>query len=314
MLAENYTKAIKSAECMFRLKQPNWYLKSTIGNIHLINRFRKKPEDLIPSPEEQVFKFWTEYFIDAIKEEAKNQIKFPILIHESNKTYVPSWVMVNADADVQSITIENLCLDCLKELKCKKPHKWLIKVQNLRGVSLYKRDERCVFLYVHLNADDFQMFFASELMRKRFYELVCSLSTDQQWTNFDLLEDQTVDYEYDLDERNCKIVLGKGSYGTVYSAKDKKTQVTIAVKEVPIKNPSEIQPLKEEIKLHSQLRHRNIVQYLGCICENNTFKIFMESVWANKVCFGLFQVTPSVPFGRFPAARCRSSLDRNGAL
>ena len=108
-------------------------------------------------------------------------------------------------------------------------------MQNLRGVSLYKRDERCVFLYVSFNAEDFQMFFASELMRKRFYDLVLSLSTDQQWTNFDLMEDQTVDYEYDLDERGCKIKLGKGSYGTVYSAKDKKTQVTIAVKEVPVR-------------------------------------------------------------------------------
>lgn len=157
VLAENYTKAIKSAECMFKLNQPNWYLKSTILNIHLINRFRKKNEDMIPSPEEQIFKFWLEYFIDAIEEDAKNQIKFPILIYESNKTYVPSYVVVNAGADVQSITIENLCLECLKELKCKKPHKWLIKVQNLRGVSLYKRDERCVFLYVHLNADDFQV-------------------------------------------------------------------------------------------------------------------------------------------------------------
>ena len=183
---------------MFKLKQPNWYMKSTIGNIHLINRFRRKPEDLIPSPEEQVFKFWCELFIDSLKEdkEAKKQIKLPCLILESNKSYVPSWVTVNADATEQNLVIENLCIDCLKELKCKKPHKWLIKVQNLRGVSLYKRDERCVFLYVHLNADDFQMFFASELMRKRFYELVCSLSTDQQWTRFDLLEaaeDQTVD-------------------------------------------------------------------------------------------------------------------------
>ncbi len=64
---------------MFKLKPPNWYLKSTIGNITLIQKFRKHDSEA-EQPEEKIFYFWLEYFNDACDTEGElgDSIRYPV--------------------------------------------------------------------------------------------------------------------------------------------------------------------------------------------------------------------------------------------
>lgn len=298
LLANQHSKAMEAAECMFNLKPTKWHLKSTIGNIKLIYKFKPKPvleqiqnisstdttthqQEVIQSPEEQIVEFWMDFFMDAVLDTCENQIRFAALVLEQNKVYMPTYITMNLDVEEKSITISQMCITHLRDLNgCRKPHLWHIKATGVRGISLYKRDERCVFLYVHDNSDDFQIFFPSESIRARFRALVLSITGNRSIDISADLKDteRKINFVYEQDKDNNRIVLGRGSKGIVYAARDVDTQTQIAVKEVPVKNIGEVQPLHEEIRLHSLLRHRNIVQYLGTYHEGNFFRIIMERV------------------------------------
>ena len=72
-------QANQAAERMFTLYPPPWYLKSTINNISLIQRFRKRHAEKMGT-NETIFQFWLDYFSDAIAEnvEDSDQIRFPV--------------------------------------------------------------------------------------------------------------------------------------------------------------------------------------------------------------------------------------------
>ncbi|GAP86446.2 putative ste ste11 protein kinase protein [Rosellinia necatrix] len=89
-------------------------------------------------------------------------------------------------------------------------------------------------------------------------------------------------------------LIGQGSFGCVYLALHAVTGELLAVKQVEAPSPgansqtdarkkSMIEALKREISLLRDLRHPNIVQYLGCGSSNEYLNIFLEYVPGGSV-------------------------------
>jgi mitogen-activated protein kinase kinase kinase len=89
-------------------------------------------------------------------------------------------------------------------------------------------------------------------------------------------------------------LIGKGSFGSVYLALHAITGELLAVKQVQMPAPgatgqsetrkrSMIEALKREMSLLRDLRHPNIVQYLGCSSSSEYLNIFLEYVPGGSV-------------------------------
>ncbi|VDP00708.1 unnamed protein product [Soboliphyme baturini] len=278
VLAENYPNACQAALHMFMLKPPAWFLKSTVGNIKLLIQFR---EGIPPrSPESYAdykqFSFWMDFFVETSKSDEKCiDTRFPVLSMEPSKLYIPSYVSVNQEN--KSLSLWHVVTKNKTKL-CQ----WCFPSELIRAVSAAKRDERGVFLYVYQNSDDFMLFFPTDEHRQRFLDLVDEITSNLAGCKLlgESIDSSNVTYEFEVDSNGQKVILGKGTFGTVFAGRDLTSQRTIAIKEVEIKNPEEVQPLMEEIQLHSTLVHKNIVQYLGCEVsdDESVFRIFMEQV------------------------------------
>ncbi|KAM6447117.1 mitogen-activated protein kinase kinase kinase 15 isoform 2-T2 [Liasis olivaceus] len=273
MLAGDIGKAVQAAERLFKLKPPIWYLKSLVQNLILIQHFKKLTIE--HSPRQERLNFWLDIIVEATKEK-NNGSRFPVLVIEPTKIYQPAYVSINNEADERTVSLWHVSPAEMKQI-----HEWNFTASSIRGISISKFDERCCFLYVHDNSDDFQIYFSTEYQCTRFCALVKEILTDAVGNTLELegeIDADTLEYEYDYDENGDRVVLGKGTYGIVYAGRDLSNQVRIAIKEIPEKDSRYSQPLHEEIALHKYLKHRNIVQYLGSVSEDGYIKIFMEQV------------------------------------
>ncbi|KGL80055.1 Mitogen-activated protein kinase kinase kinase 15, partial [Tinamus guttatus] len=273
MLANDVGKAVQAAEKLFKLKPPVWYLKSLVQNVMLVQHFKKL--NIEHSPRQERLTFWLDIIFEASKE-TTNGLRFPVLVIEPTKVYQPAYVSINNEADERSLSLWHVSPTEMKQI-----HEWNFTASSIRGISISKFDERCCFLYVHDNSDDFQIYFSTENQCSRFCGLVKEILSDAVGNTLELegeMDGDTLEYEYDYDENGDRVVLGKGTYGIVYAGRDLSNQVRIAIKEIPERDSRYSQPLHEEIALHKYLKHRNIVQYLGSVSEDGYIKIFMEQV------------------------------------
>ncbi|XP_070606726.1 mitogen-activated protein kinase kinase kinase 15 isoform X2 [Erythrolamprus reginae] len=273
MLASDIGKAVQAAERLFKLKPPTWYLKSLVQNLILIQHFKKMTIE--HSVRQERLNFWLDIIFEATQEKT-NGLRFPVLVIEPTKIYQPSYVSINNEADERTV-----CLWHVSPAEMKRIHEWNFTASSIRGISISKFDDRCCFLYVHDNSDDFQIYFSTECQCSRFCALVKEILSDAEGNILELegeIDGDTLEYEYDNGENGERVILGKGTYGIVYAGRDLSNQVRIAIKEIPEKDSRYSQPLHEEIALHKYLKHRNIVQYLGSVSEDGYIKIFMEQV------------------------------------
>uniref|UniRef100_A0A8B9PEM9 mitogen-activated protein kinase kinase kinase n=1 Tax=Apteryx owenii TaxID=8824 RepID=A0A8B9PEM9_APTOW len=263
MLANDHIRVIQASEKLFKLKAPAWYLKSIVETILIYQHFKKlNPEQ--HTAKQELVDFWMDFLVEATKTDV-SVVRFPVLILEPTKIYQPSYLSINSEAEEKTVSIWHVLPDDKKGI-----HEWNFSAASIRGVSISKFEERCCFLYVLHNSDDFQIYFCTELHCRRCVPVI---NTEDGECDGDSLE-----YDYEYDENGERVILGKGTYGIVYAGRDLSNQVRIAIKEIPERDSRYSQPLHEEIALHKHLKHKNIVQYLGSLSENGFIKIFMEQV------------------------------------
>uniref|UniRef100_A0A8C7DPT9 mitogen-activated protein kinase kinase kinase n=1 Tax=Oncorhynchus kisutch TaxID=8019 RepID=A0A8C7DPT9_ONCKI len=274
ILACDNTRVIQASEKLFKLKAPVWYLRSLVETILIYQHF-KKPSVEQPPPKQELVDFWMDFLVEATKKDVSS-VRFPVLILEPTKVYLPSYLSINNDVEENTVSIWHVSPD--DKMSCEFTCRLFSNCQ-LIFLSISKFDERSAFLYVLHNSEDFQIYFCTEMHCKRFCDLVNSIA-EEAWKgpeegecDIDALE-----YDYEYNEHGERVVLGKGTFGVVYAGRDLSNQVRLAIKEIPERDSRYSQPLHEEIALHKHLKHKNIVQYLGSISENGFIKIFMEQV------------------------------------
>ncbi|CEF71157.1 Mitogen-activated protein kinase kinase kinase 5 [Strongyloides ratti] len=284
VLAENYDKACQAALKMAMIKPPIWFLKSTMENIKLINRCAASISPI--EKEKQTFLFWTEFFMEAIENTKPYEndiecLRVPVLIQEVNKQYTPSYLSINLkEGSVILFHVRENAPSTIKNTISR----WQFSSSQIKAVSSSKRDDRSMYLYVHENSDDFNLVFPNAEICTKIIAMISHLDCDVDKVLPDVEESTHIEFEYERNNNNERILLGKGTYGKVFQARDLRTQCSIAVKEIEVKNDDEVQPLMEEIQLHSTLSHRNIVRYLGSkfvhdeATNSKVFLIFMEQV------------------------------------
>uniref|UniRef100_A0A3Q1HX64 Protein kinase domain-containing protein n=1 Tax=Anabas testudineus TaxID=64144 RepID=A0A3Q1HX64_ANATE len=136
ILANEHKKVIDASEKLYRLKAPTYIM---------YRQFAKLPG--VESSKQDNMDFWMELFLQTCKPTVSTE-RCPVLILEPSKVLQPAIVCVSEEDENHTVQLK---------------HVTPLKVQTHWPPLISKIDERCCFLYVHYNSDDFQLCFPSEL-------------------------------------------------------------------------------------------------------------------------------------------------------
>ncbi|VDO00032.1 unnamed protein product [Rodentolepis nana] len=161
---------------------------------------------------------------------------------------------------------------------------------DIKGFSLNPKDKRNLYFFT-VQAEDYSIFFPSETSRTEFLASIrASLSDYNNYLVDEHEDDEPIQFVYELDDNGHPIVLGSGSFGTVYAGRELSREIKIAIKEIKNVPQKDLQPLIEEINLQSRLNHTNIVCYLGSVYVDGVLKILMEHVPGGSLSFLLKKI------------------------
>ncbi|CAH8874423.1 unnamed protein product [Trichobilharzia szidati] len=326
VISEDYAGAVQAVERMYLLDPPDWELESTLGNIKMICKFRKPPEDSKVSKAHKLFDFWMEFLSTVCDTDESNQmlavssgierdsftlpydihpkrIVYPVLVTEQNCTVMkPANIQVNINAvprnlriifydldytissTIQSVDLGN-CGTMRQHFPRFNEHNQdedlILNTEDIIGINMTENNSRSVYLYTSCSLPNYRISFSCEKVKIQFYAVLRECLFSEEENSGFLLDErsnETFKWTYDLNDQNKREILGRGSFGVVYTGWDLTKQIKIAIKEIDAANIREFQPLHDEIRLHSKLHHKNIVQYLGSVDHDGVFMIFMELV------------------------------------
>ncbi|KAM5221403.1 mitogen-activated protein kinase kinase kinase 15 [Ctenodactylus gundi] len=262
LLAIDMEKTAQAAERFFILNPPAWYLRSVVQDLSLIRRFKKSVTD--HSPKQKQLHFWLDMISEAT-EEVTRRFRIPVLLVEATKVYQPSYMSISNEADGRKFSLWRVLTTEKQHI-----HKWDFTASSIKGI--------------------------------RFFILVRDMISNREGSILQLEESIGDSIEYDFDENGKRVVLGKGIYGIVYAGRDKRSSERIAIKEILERDCRYSQILHNEISLYRNLKHRNVIQYLGSVSEGGYIKVFMEQVPGGTPQYMAPEIIEQGPLGYRPPA------------
>ena len=74
---------------------------------------------------------------------------------------------------------------------------------------------------------------------------------------------RVLQYEYDINEKADRVVLGRGTYGVVYAGRDMSNQVRIAIKEIPERDSRSVGVFSQVIVIQVRIQRPSMSEDVG---------------------------------------------------